>query len=270
MLDMIQFMAWQLGLVLVGLQDQFDGATNHCGFLDNAKTQVPRGAVEGHVIPFLNYARRQCEAIELSPAVIDRIEKFQIACRLLTYSEWATQAKMLREAIEAELKFRRFAFVPVQRAIKLDNINKDWADVQAAFPAANDDITDAVECYALDKHTACIFHLMRVSEHGLRYLAQRLRVRLTDKGKNQPIEFAEWDKIITAIRNKITTARQLPKGPKRETQLQKWSEAADHCEYMKDNWRNAVSHARKPYDEADALQASNRVHAFMSFLASSL
>jgi hypothetical protein len=100
----------------------------------------------------------------------------------ITYDRIANSVHFLLEAVESELTLRRFAFVPVSRALKLDNIDKDWADVQEEFPTAKADIRDAVECYALDKHRACIFHLMRVSEHGLRRLARRLHVTLTDKG----------------------------------------------------------------------------------------
>jgi hypothetical protein len=75
---------------------------------------------------------------------------------------------------------------------------------------------------------------------------------------------------FTAIKNKIGAARQLSKGPLREAQLQSWPEAADHCEYMKDNWRNAVLHTRKRYKDSEALDACERVRDFMSFLARSL
>jgi hypothetical protein len=267
---MIQFMAWQLGLALVQLKDYELGARNHCDFLGNRNLVVPNDYAQ-RLTTFLAYARRQFEAIELGQAVLRLTNNFLGDLQLdTTYDRVANSAHFLLEAVESELKLRRFAFVPVQRVTKLDNIDKDWAGVQATFPTAKDDIRDAVECYALDKHTACIFHLMRVSEHGLRRLARRLRVTLTDKGKKQPLEYADWDKILIAIKNKISDARKLPRGPTKEARLQSWSEAADHCEYMKDNWRNAVSHTRKPYTPTDAMQASERVHAFMSFLAKSL
>jgi hypothetical protein len=110
---------------------------------------------------------------------------------------------------------------------------------------------------------------MRVSEHGLRRLARRLHVTLTDKGNLHPLEYADWDKLLTAIRNKIIEARKLSKGPRKEKQLQSWSEAGDHCEYMKDIWRNSVSHTRQPYKNSEALGACERVRDFMSFLVRS-
>lgn len=111
---------------------------------------------------------------------------------------------------------------------------------------------------------------MRVSEHGLRQLARRLHVTLMDRGKRQPLEFADWNKLIIGIKNKISEARKLSAGSKKQYQIDLWSDAADHCEYMKDIWRNAVSHTRRSYSDTDALGAYERVREFMSFLAKSL
>jgi hypothetical protein len=111
---------------------------------------------------------------------------------------------------------------------------------------------------------------MRVAEHGLRALAKKLRVALTYKGKHQPIEFADWEKMITAIRNKVNTARETFSGKKRAETIQRYSDLADHCSYMKDIWRNEVSHTRKPYVDREALIVLQRVRGFMGALVQQL
>jgi hypothetical protein len=268
LLDMIYFMAWQLGAVLVHLQLVEDGARN--ALVLGRQGQIA-AETSDELLKRLNYARRQCEAIELGEVILDRIQRFTVQLRVgTTYEIVANEAKYLREAIEAVLSLRRFVFIPPARANTLDNLEKDWADALAGFPEAQQDIRDAVECYTLDKNTACIFHLMRVAEYGLRRLAEQLQVVTTDRGEPQPLEFADWNKIIAAIRNTITGVRKLPSGPEKQAQLQSWSETADHCEYMKDIWRNTVSHTRMSYKESDALSACERVREFMSFLARSL
>ena len=110
---------------------------------------------------------------------------------------------------------------------------------------------------------------MRVAEHRLRILAKKMRVSLDlrHKGHIIPIDHAEWQKVITAIKNKLDTIKALPSGPKRTAQLEKLSDAGDHCLFMKDIWRNAVSHARKPYSEPEAKAAMGRVKDFMTFVA---
>ena len=86
-------------------------------------------------------------------------------------------------------------------------------------------------------------------------------------GKVQPIEYADWEKIITEIKNKIAQTRALPAGPKKQAKLEFYSDAADHCTFMKDIWRNNVSHARKGYEDYESLAILGRVQDFMKFLA---
>jgi hypothetical protein len=49
-------------------------------------------------------------------------------------------------------------------------------EVFNAFPSANDDIAEAGTCLALERGTACVMHLMRVSEVGLASLGSELAV----------------------------------------------------------------------------------------------
>lgn len=152
---MIYFMAWQLGAVLVHLQLTESAASNALALGRHVQV-APESSDE--LLKRLDYARRQCEAIELGQTVLARIQRFTVALRVgTTYETVANEAKYLREAIEAELPLKRFVFIPAARVSKLDSLDNDWADVLAAFSLATQDIHDAVECYALDKHTACIF-----------------------------------------------------------------------------------------------------------------
>ena len=83
-------------------------------------------------------------------------------------------------------------------------------------------------------HTAVVFHSMRVAEHGLRVLAKKVRVSLDlrDKKGIVPVEYADWQKMITAFKNKLGKISALPTGPKRGAQLEKYSDAAESlCVY---------------------------------------
>jgi len=51
------------------------------------------------------------------------------------------------------------------------------AEVEARFPSANEDIYEAAKCLALDRATACVMHLMRVCELGLKALATTINVQ---------------------------------------------------------------------------------------------
>ena len=89
-------------------------------------------------------------------------------------------------------------------------------------------------------------------------------------GERQQVEYATWEKVIERVHAKIAEARRLPAGPKKQAQLSRFAEAADHCTFMKDIFRNNVSHTRKPYNRDEALAALGRVSDFMKFLANDL
>jgi hypothetical protein len=82
-----------------------------------------------------------------------------------------------------------------------------------------------------------------------------------------PLEYGEWDQIITEIQKRIDGARSLPRNQERERQLELYAEANQHCLFMKDIFRNTVSHARKAYNDVEAESAMRRVKDFMQFLA---
>jgi hypothetical protein len=144
-----------------------------------------------------------------------------------------------------------------------------WGDaIFEALPHAHEDIRDAGHSIGCELYTAAVFHLMRVAEHGLRELAKHLRVKLRDKGMAQPVDHATWDKVITAARNQISSARLLAAGPKKKARLAKYARAADHCDYMKDIWRNDVAHTQRSYNRKDALAVLARVREFTELVAS--
>jgi hypothetical protein len=138
--------------------------------------------------------------------------------------------------------------------------------VYETFEKARQDIKDSGNCLAAGLSTACVFHLTRVAEFGLRHIAAKVGVKLKDKGKPQPIEYATWDKVITAIQIKIKDARQLPQGPQKIRRLAFFSDAAEQCSYIKDLWRNEVSHTRKRYNENEALRVMQRIRDFLQLL----
>lgn len=176
----------------------------------------------------------------------------------------------LLDGIDNNLKLRTFMFIPGDQAWYYENgflFGKEFSD---SFPRpALIETIEAGNCYAAGRWTACVFHCMRVVEYGLRKLAKMVGVKLTDKGRQCPIEYATWDKVITAIRNKIASTKTLPNGPRKQRRLEFYSRAADHCEYMKDIWRNEISHSRRRYNKAEALGVINRVREFVQLLVAS-
>jgi hypothetical protein len=191
-----------------------------------------------------------------------RTPDVNLQSRILAERVFALMARF-KEICDEQL----FFFIPKDQRGYFQTMDTFGPDFRKRFPSAATDAEESGKCLALDRPTACVFHLMRVAEHGLRRLARKLRVQLTHRGLRHPIEFADWEKVIIGCNNRIAAARTLPLGKKRQAQLDMYSDAADHCTYMKDIWRNNVSHARKPYSPTEAKGSMERVGGFMTFLA---
>lgn len=185
-------------------------------------------------------------------------------------STLATTLGHIQEALAKEINAHRFVQVLPDKAAYLQP-DLFGPEVTRVIGHAAADIKDAGSCIAVGLDTATVFHLMRAAEHGLRKLARVLRVKLTHSGRAQPIETADWNKVITGVKNKIANVRlTLPKGSKRDVQLEMYSDLADHCVFMKDIWRNPVSHTGRPYKPSEALGVFERVRDFMAAVARTL
>lgn len=172
-----------------------------------------------------------------------------------------------RNIISYQLTRHQFLYMPDAQAAYYDQPQLFESEVDDSFPDARLDISSAGNCIACGLYTASVFHLMRVAEFGLRKIAKRLHVKLADRGKSITVEYATWDKVITACTNKITETRKKPVGKKKEELLVFYSDAGQHCLFMKDIWRNNISHTRQPYNEPEAIAVLERVRDFMRFLA---
>jgi len=274
---------------LLQIMQTFDawGIAKLLGHIDEAKSNIAKlaamgsaddtmeaKAIELHISSIVYMALHHATATKLQ-STYDRVWEgggpFWMAMKTgqLTYGQAEHELGFLRQCIEADLEKRLFAFLDPRRVEIFWAMEKNWKDIFAQIPDAKRDIEDAHNAYMTELYTATIFHLMRVAEHGLRILAKKLRVSLAlrHRGHVVPIDYAEWQKVLDAIKNKLDKIKLKPSGPKRGALLEKFSDAGQHCLFMKDIWRNAISHARQPYNESEAKAALDRVHGFMQFVA---
>jgi len=224
--------------------------------------------IADYIGPELLYLREKCVACELSNATRRIDEKVIGGLRgRITLGDLLAQFTELKRDIDNDLEFRKFIFIPASEAQLLDGLDAQWEAIWKAIPASEKDARDAALCYAVGLPSAAIFHAMRVAEFGLRHLAAEMKVSILDKGKKIPIEFGTWEKVIANCKSKIDAARKLPTNATKEKRLQFYSRAADHAGYMKDIWRNDISHTRKSYIDPEAKAVLDRVHGFMEFLS---
>jgi hypothetical protein len=170
----------------------------------------------------------------------------------------------LRETIEGELDTLYFYHYPRSKAEERLAFEKNWKKVAERFRSATPEAIAAVDCWAMGHGTACVFHLMRLVEHGLRAIARERRVKLH---ANRPLEWAEWQKIIKAIEDKANKIYSHKPGKARDAALEFYRGLLGEIMAFKDVYRNNVMHTRKSYDVDEAKSVMNHVHGFMSRLS---
>lgn len=179
----------------------------------------------------------------------------------------ASDLSQFQRDLNRELHKRKFAYIPSPDDRYFEQDQLFGEGVYNKIPDARQDIKDAGNSMAVGLYTACVFHLMRVSEHGLRKLARRLKVTLLHNQKPSPLKEEDWDKIITGIEGKIAAARQISLKAKKRERLKLYSELAQHSRYIRDIFRNDVSHTGDSYNGPDAKAAWSRVRPFMQLIA---
>ena len=131
------------------------------------------------------------------------------------------------------------------------------SEVASAFPSAIDNIRNAGTCYAVEQWDACVFHLMRVLELGIRVLAKKFSI---------PFQNTTWHTIIQQIETSVR-GMNSSFGPNWKEQQKFCSEAASQFMFLKDAWRNHIMHLSDVYDEGKALSVFRHVHELMQTLA---
>ena len=137
-------------------------------------------------------------------------------------------------------------------------------DVSKAFSSAIEDIEEAGKCYATERTTACVFHLMHVMEYGLRALAKELNDPHLDPKTNP-----SWESILHKCDDELKKSYR-DRAPHWSAKNHFFSEATATLRAVKDAWRNPTIHVEQKYNDDEALDVLNAVGAFMRHLATEL
>lgn len=130
------------------------------------------------------------------------------------------------------------------------------------FPSAVFEVDEAGKCFALDRHTAAVFHLMRVMEIGINAAHQCLGLPpLTKKQSN-------WGAVLKGVKDELDR-RSKAKPPL-------WTQPGDEqlfagihalLDSVRIVWRNPTMHVEIKYTGEEASHIFGAVRAFMSKLA---
>lgn len=127
------------------------------------------------------------------------------------------------------------------------------------FPLAIPDIEDAGKCLAVEQGTACVFHLMRVMEVGLRSLANLLGIPFAPS----------WESYIAQIHARIAVKHRR-KGIKWKRDEPFFRDVLGDLQSVKISWRNPTMHIVRRYSTDESDEIFRAVRGFMKRLAERL
>ncbi|MGB2693799.1 MAG: hypothetical protein WBD55_01280 [Dehalococcoidia bacterium] len=179
----------------------------------------------------------------------------------LTHRELAKMAEDLNTRIRDEIEGILFFSIDPTMSQYMQEPNLFGEDVTIRFPSATIDIEEAGRCLAFSRGTACVFHLMRVMETGLRVLAKSLNDPSLDPARNP-----SWESMLKKCRKELEQpiAERSEEWAKDD---QFFSEATAQLMAVKNAWRNPTLHVQIVYDDEKAIDVWNSVRAFMRHLA---
>ncbi len=192
------------------------------------------------------------------------IERIIIHLPNTTYIRLHELVSTIPNILEKELDEHCFMYVPKDQAFWLNNEEGFGQEVNDNFPSAKQDIYDACNCFAVGQYTACVFHLMRVAEIGLRVLAWDRRIKFK---KQSPLELKDWDEILKGLEGYERNIQNLPKTSAREAQFEFYHGAMVQLRAFKNLYRHRTMHAREHYDLYQAQGALMHVSEFMQILS---
>jgi hypothetical protein len=166
--------------------------------------------------------------------------------------------EQLWNTVALELDGRKFYGPLSKYAPYYEQLKLFGDDVFAKFPSATNDIFEAGTCLALERGTACVMHLMRVCEVGIKVLAGTLSV---PPQNDWGTYFREIDKALEA---------RIKASGKRTPDEKFYAEVRVTLDGVRMAWRNATMHIENNYSPERAEEILIGVRALMRHLATKL
>ena len=135
--------------------------------------------------------------------------------------------------------------------------------VERAFPAALPHLDEASKCYALERYTAGIFHLMCAIQTPLNFLGKKFHV-------NKSATWSNWEPVMRDIEAAINTLPQ--KNARQRAKRECYKQVIEPLWIIKDARRNPTMHGRGRANcsSDEARQIWTGVEAFFQRVADDL
>lgn len=165
-------------------------------------------------------------------------------------------AAELKGRLHDELRQALFFRVDSENAKYFVTPNLFGDAVAEHYAPAISDIEEAGKCLALARPTACVFHLMRVMELGLKGVAKALEIPYAPS----------WESYLRQINARIAEKHQHKDAAWRKEEPF-FQEVAGDLTSIKIAWRNPTMHIVRKYSSLEAEQIFAAVRTFMQRLA---
>ena len=225
------------------------------GTLDLAQPAIER--TKQHAAAWLKQIGWWCKTIDLKFSCVHVTRVLEALDRNVSYAEIMNQLTELRRRITDEMQGQLFFFVPPEHAEFYGVQEPFGAEVVAAFPSTAFDIREAYNCYAFERPTASVFHLMRILEVSLVVLGKKFGLCFTH---------TNWGPAIEEIEKKIREMHKDPLWtvmPDWKDQLEFYAQTISYLGITKEAWRNYTAHARGKFTQEEAKVMLMNVKLFM-------
>jgi hypothetical protein len=155
------------------------------------------------------------------------------------------------------------------KAIMLFRAEQEWSKIIEAFPSTKKEILCGIDAYGFENNVACVFHMSRVAEIGLRALGKERGIKVVKKKKPIPIEWVTWGDILAATDRKIQEIVAKPPGPQKDKALDFYKGLLSDLRTIQ-GFRDRTMHFREVYDPGETESAIFRTKDLMNRLASKL
>jgi hypothetical protein len=143
----------------------------------------------------------------------------------------------------------------VENSQFFDPIDPSQNKVSVQFPSAAEDIAESGKCLGCGRATACVMHLLRVMESGLKALAKDVGVGPQN----------DWGKYLDGINKELQ--HRLAASGARTPDERFYSEAHVTFDGVRRAWRNPTMHVDKTYTVEHAEEILIATRSFMRHLA---
>jgi hypothetical protein len=167
-----------------------------------------------------------------------------------THRQLQELLEQLQDRVYEELETEVFRYIPKD---KQHYLMTSWlldSDIPACFPEAFKEFQRAGRCYAYDENTACVFHLMRIADAGLRAVASSLAI---------PYDAGSWHGIAKHITKKMEE--------KHDDKSSQWKAAEPfYAEILTDIQALSRGHRNKAIHELEKVYEGKEAHYLLTVI----